>query len=67
MPGGAFDDPDMRYGFAIDKLFSKKRRANRVMQCEECRRKVQHHRISPRAGGRCDTCRAGSKENADSR
>lgn len=33
MAGGAFDDPDMRYGFAIDKLFSKRLRAVRKCRC----------------------------------
>jgi hypothetical protein len=32
MPGGLMDDPDMRYGFAIDRLFSKRKISN-VKRC----------------------------------
>jgi hypothetical protein len=30
------DDPDMRYGFAIDRLFSKRLRDAKVQRCTVC-------------------------------
>ena len=64
MAGSAFDDYDMRYGFAIDKLFSKRRRQVREckcgkplgvgkldrVHCNDCRKQQAMHRAQSPTG-----------------
>lgn len=56
MPGGMIDDPDMRYGFAIDRIFSKRFREAKRQKCAECGAAIGIGQMAVRKY--CNDCRA---------